>query len=394
MREKYLVLGAGISGLSFCNFITLKDYLILEQASEVGGYCRTIKNGEYVWDYAGHFFHYINPEMRTFFEPCFSGNHGVYVEKNTKIYIGGRLIDYPFQMNIHQLEKEDFIDCLYGIYFSETKEHYTSFKDMVRSKLGNGIAERFLIPYNEKLYACDLNKLDENAMGRFFPKVRFDDVMQNINKSKHIKGKSYNDTFYYSQKGAQVVVDYLKENLDSQRIRLNEKIERIDVENKIVYTDSDEYRYEKLINTIPLPSFLSLCGRNEYMQYFSWNKVLVFNIGFDLPSCNKKIHWIYFPDKKINFYRVGFYNNIANTEKMSIYVEIGFEKDAVIDIDFEYNRALDKLRECGIIKNHRVVAFNTLIMDPAYVHMSKQSIEILERLEQELNEKDIYVIGR
>ena len=28
---------------------------------------------------------------------------------------------------------------------------------------------KFLIPYNEKLYATDLATLDKDAMGRFFP---------------------------------------------------------------------------------------------------------------------------------------------------------------------------------------------------------------------------------
>ena len=38
---------------------------------------------------------------------------------------------------------------------------------MLYAKFGRGICERFLIPYNEKLYACDLAELDKDAMGRF-----------------------------------------------------------------------------------------------------------------------------------------------------------------------------------------------------------------------------------
>ena len=40
---------------------------------------------------------------------------------------------------------------------------------MLYQKFGKSIAENFLIPYNEKLYACDLDELDEESMGRFFP---------------------------------------------------------------------------------------------------------------------------------------------------------------------------------------------------------------------------------
>ena len=61
---KYLIIGAGISGLTFANY-TKNNYLILEKESEVGGYCRTIKKGDFIWDYAGHFFHFKTDAVRS-----------------------------------------------------------------------------------------------------------------------------------------------------------------------------------------------------------------------------------------------------------------------------------------------------------------------------------------
>ena len=58
MKTKYLIIGAGISGLTFANYAK-DNYLVVEKEKEVGGYCRTIKRNGYVWDYAGHFFHCI-----------------------------------------------------------------------------------------------------------------------------------------------------------------------------------------------------------------------------------------------------------------------------------------------------------------------------------------------
>ena len=60
---KYLIIGAGISGLTFANYAK-GDYLIIEKEDEVGGYCRTIKKKDYVWDYAGHFFHFSTEEFK------------------------------------------------------------------------------------------------------------------------------------------------------------------------------------------------------------------------------------------------------------------------------------------------------------------------------------------
>ena len=54
-----LIIGAGISGLSYANFIE-NDFFIVEKESEPGGYCKTIKRNGFVWDYSGHFFHFRN----------------------------------------------------------------------------------------------------------------------------------------------------------------------------------------------------------------------------------------------------------------------------------------------------------------------------------------------
>lgn len=46
MKTKYLIIGGGISGLTFSNYVD--DYLIVEKDSVVGGYCRTIKKKHYL----------------------------------------------------------------------------------------------------------------------------------------------------------------------------------------------------------------------------------------------------------------------------------------------------------------------------------------------------------
>ena len=38
-----LIVGAGITGLSYAMFKGNNDYIIVEKESEIGGYCRTIK---------------------------------------------------------------------------------------------------------------------------------------------------------------------------------------------------------------------------------------------------------------------------------------------------------------------------------------------------------------
>lgn len=387
---KYLILGAGISGLSFASHLNSDNYLILEMEEKAGGLCRTHKEKDYIWDYAGHFFHFKNDDTRKFFEPALAGEKCVKQIKNTKIYYKGEYIDYPFQKNIHQLEKEEFIDCLYHLFFKIEKENYSSFKDMLIGKFGKGICDRFLVPYNEKLYACDLDMLDQDAMGRFFPYANIEDIIKNMKEGSNI---SYNDTFIYPYDGAECVINYLLSGINKANLKFNEKVLSIDVNQKVVNTEHTSYHFEYLVNSLPFNTFLELCGDN-YVEQLSWNKVLVFNIGFDSPSIDKSIHWVYYPEKDLNFYRVGFYNNILNQDKLSVYIEIGFSKFDDVNIEEQYRITIDNLKKCGIITNHKVVEYEAILIDPAYVHISTDSKAYVESKKIELAKNNLYTIGR
>lgn len=391
---KYLIIGAGVSGLSFANQVKSEDYLVIEKESEVGGYCRTFRSGEYVWDYAGHFFHFSHPDLKRKFESITSSEDTVNREKDTRIYYDGIYVDYPFQKNIHQLSKEEMIECLVGLFEKEESDSYNSFLDMLYGKFGAGITEKFLKPYNEKLYACDLNTLDVDAMGRFFPYADIKDIVLNMKRQNN---SSYNQMFLYPKQGAAVYVDKLIEDLDIGRIHMNEGVVSIDVLNKVVKTTKDEYRYQYLISSAPLDQFVKIAHVNIEQDIFTYNQVLVFNLGFDKPSIDKSIHWIYVPDKKINFYRAGFYNNIIGTDNLSMYIEIGYPKYAIVNED-EINKQLDltikNLRQMGIITEHILVDHNSVLMNPAYVHITQKSIDAVKKIQSDLQQENIYIIGR
>lgn len=394
INVKYLILGAGISGLTFANFLDNDEYLIVEKDDRVGGYCKTTIKGDYVWDYAGHFFHFKTDEMKQFFEEKMKDEDIVVQEKNTKIFYKQDYIDYPFQTNIHQLSKEEFIDCLYDLFNKKEKENYDSFLDMLYGKFGKSIVEKFLKPYNEKLYACDLNKLDKDAMGRFFPYANLEQI---INNMKNSNNTSYNNNFLYPRKGAGAFLDKIANSLEKSKIKLSTSINNIDIENKVAYTNNNEaIKFDYLINTSPLNNFLQLLGRQsdiELLNNLSYNKVLVFNLGFE-KACNQKEHWVYLPEKMYNYYRIGFYNNILNDEKLSMYIEIGFSKDDEINVEEQLKLTLENLEKCNIIKDNKLIDYETIIMDPAYVHIEKQTIEKIKEYMNLLNNQDIYSIGR
>lgn len=393
-QVKYLIIGAGISGLTAANYLK-KDYLLIEKENEPGGYCRTIHRGDYVWDYAGHFFHFKTDEFRRLFHENIPEQDIISQTKRTKILYKGQLVDYPFQTNIHQLEKQEFIDCLYDLFQRKEKTEYSDFLDMLYGKFGKSIVEKFLKPYNEKLYACDLHQLDKDAMGRFFP---YADIPQIIANMKREQDSSYNSTFLYPRNGAGSFLDVLYRRLDSTKVRLGCTLTRVDAERKLAYTDGgEEISFEYLINTAPLNQFLAMLGTDAALELngrLSYNKVLVFNLGFSKKSAFKE-HWIYVPDKDVNYYRIGFYDNILSTDKLSMYVEIGYPKDAAVDTEQQLALTLENLKRCGIVtEDNSLIASSTILMDPAYVHIRRDTEAAITEMKQSLATSGIHTIGR
>ena len=396
-KVKHLIIGAGISGLTYANYAD-GDYLIVEKENEVGGYCRTIKRNGYVWDYAGHFFHFKTEEFKKNFLDKMPKDEIIYNDKCTKILYKNEFVDFPFQTNIHQLEKQEFIDCLYDLFNKEEKENYDNFLDMLYGKFGKSIVEKFLKPYNEKLYATDLRNLDVDAMGRFFP---YADKEAIINNMKSSSVNSYNSSFLYPKNGAASFIQILYDGLDKDKVLLNTSVDKIDLENKkVVLSTGEEVEYEYLINTMPLNNFLKLLGTHaELLNEMSYNKVLVFNLGFDKasPRCQEE-HWLYMPDTESNYYRVGFYNNILGDEKLSMYIEIGYNKDEEIteeEIDKQLKLTLENLEKANIIDDSmNLVDHETIIMDPAYVHISTETTKKIDALKEEFKNKNVYTIGR
>jgi protoporphyrinogen oxidase len=316
------------------------------------------------------------------------------VEKKSFIAYKGRQIDFPFQKNIHQLPRDEFIDCLHDLYFARTQPApgggEDSFQAMLYARFGRAIAEKFLIPYNEKLYACDLATLDKDAMGRFFPHADLSDVIRNM---KAADNRSYNSTFTYPEGGAVEYVKALASAVRPSAIALDEAVVAIDLERKVARTSRREIGFERLVSSAPFNRFVSMCGLGHDPDVFRSNKVLVFNLGFDKKG-QPGVNWIYYPDRERVFYRVGFYDNIFDTDRLSLYVEIGFARDAPVDVAEMRQRVLNDLRLEGVIADHRLVADHSVLMDPAYVHITRASMAEHARLAALLRAHDVHSIGR
>lgn len=384
-----IIIGAGATGLTYAG-MTKNESLVLEASSSIGGYCKTINQDGFVWDYSGHFFHFVDRQIKNYIYERMKNEEVLTCNKNTQINYFGTMVDFPFQKNIHQLPKSDFIECLHDLFFRDERET-VSFKEMLYAKFGSAISNKFLVPYNEKLYACDLNRLDKDAMGRFFPYADISDIISNF---KVANNESYNGTFTYPRRGAITYINSLYSRINPASVRCNEKVVEIDIYNKVVRTDKETYHYDNLISTMPFNRLLELCCIQYDESIYTYNKVLVFNLGFNKKGVDTINNWIYFPDKNLCFYRVGYYDNIFNDNRMSLYVELGFKPEDNVDIETILHRVIEDLREVKIITDHELVSWHSVVMDPAYVHITEDSQTDVIKKKSFLAEHGVYSIGR
>lgn len=389
-----LIIGAGISGLATAAALGKgSDLVVLERDAEIGGYCKTVRQDGFVWDYSGHFFHFKNRDIEAWLRARMPGQNIRSVEKKSFVSFKGKQIDFPFQKNIHQLPQQDFIDCLHDLYFARApgmpQQPEGNFKEMLYARFGRSIAEKFLIPYNEKLYATDLSTLDRDAMGRFFPHAELTDIIRNM---KQADNATYNAHFTYPEGGAIEYVKAIASEVEPSAIHLNEGVESIDLARKLIRTAKDEYRFERLVTSAPFPTLLKLCGLPVDDTY-TWNQVLVFNLGFDSKG-PRDTHWVYFPDRSLAFYRIGFYDNIFDHPRMSLYVELGYPRNAKVDVAAAREQVLEGLKREGVITTQKLISEHSVLMNPAYVHITSKSNSEVARVKAELAKSGVYSIGR
>ena len=82
-------------------------------------------------------------------------------------------------------------------------------------------------------------------------------------------------------------------------------------------------------------------------------------------------------------------------DKLSVYVEIGFSKDQEINIDEQLTLTLEGMKKIGIIDSKmELIDKSVVVMDPAYVHINKETEKILTKLTTDFKKQNIHMLGR
>ena len=184
-----IVIGAGISGLSF-GYFSKKPFIVFEKENIVGGLCKSVKDNGFTFDYSGHFIHIKEKKIKSLIEKLI-GKKLLKVNRNSVILFDNKIIPFPFQANLYYLNERQKQKCIDGIKKRKNIKIYNNmpFIDWAKAMFGDGITNYFMQPYNKKLWNCSLKKLTAEWTAPFVPKPSQEEIIKSAyNKNEQNYG--------------------------------------------------------------------------------------------------------------------------------------------------------------------------------------------------------------
>jgi protoporphyrinogen oxidase len=397
-RTPLVVLGAGLTGLSAV-WHRRGPALLVEREARVGGHARSFRRDGFVFDVTGHWLHLRDPSIRALVEGLFGPGELTTVARRTCVYSHGVQLPYPFQANLHGLPLEVVRECLVG--YIEARERAArgapepqTFIEFAEARFGAGIARHFFIPYNRKLWGEHLERLTAEWVSRYIP---IPDTAQVIGGAIGLaqEGLGYNASFYVPTAGGiDLVPERMRAGLAERpevELRLGCDVDEIDVVGRRLKLagEADWRAYDVLVSTIPLPELVrripgapaDVRDAAGALCHVRW-RYLDVAVGAPAP-CD--YHWVYVPEPRLPFFRVGVYSNAAPRMAppgcSSLYVELS-ERAGPIDLAAVYAglvevgalRAAEDVRFVEV----RTVEHAYVVFDAAYAAARARILAWLE----------------
>lgn len=400
MHVKTLILGGGLAGLSTAYHLEKagdSDYLVLEKEQQPGGLCRSVHKEGFIFDFAGHLLHLHTPQGKKLLGQLLPRALRRQ-QRRAWIYTANSRVPFPFQAHLHALPPQLQQKCLAGLVakHAASKNPPKNFKQWCLQSFGTGIYNTFMKPYNTKLWGRPLHTLTCEWCGPFIPSPGKAQIARSV-RQKPTQSFGYNSIFYYpNQGGCGALVEALVKHVSN--LRTHTPVTHIDLKNKKVYAGRKTFSFDKLVNTLPLPLFLTLLKNEPTLsgqaQYLHSQAVSVFNVAFK-GRC-KPFSWIYCPDAQDPFYRVGLQSSFSAHQApsgcYSLYVELPGQARPSVTLEKQiYHALLQK----GIINEHDEKLFSFWQFLPyAYVIYDAQRTPRVTRILQTLAKHHCFCAGR
>ena len=409
-----VILGGGLCGLSAALHLSRKGvrWLLLEKEARLGGHARTDETQGFHFDKTGHWLHLRDDGIKKLVEELLPGEL-VRVERKAKIFSNGVLTRYPFQANLHGLPPSVISECLLGLLAAEKRKQATAtptvpanFEEFCDQNFGKGISRHFMIPYNQKLWGVHPKEITAEWCSRFVPLPKLEDVIRGaVGDVPDEMG--YNVAFLYPRQGGietltRAIAGRVIERQGTSELELNTGFDSIDVKQKRITIGGESRGYRAMVATVPLPELVQRIEDapreiTEAAEKLRCTTLRYLNVATKTPP-KSDFHWIYVPEEKYPFYRVGIYTNavpsMAPPGRGSFYVELS-DRRAGLKVEDVMPDVADAMIETGAIHSRDDVMFAEMKeLKYAYVVFDDNYYDAVGTITRWLETHGIYPRGR
>lgn len=355
------IIGGGPAGLVAGYFAKQKNLTaqILEGSSELGGNCRTISFGEFMYDTGAHRFHDKNKDVTDIIKTLM-GDELLKVNSPSKIFWKKKLINFPLEFsNIFKtLDKtiiiKIFLENIINI-FSSNKDNM-NFKELSYKNYGKTLAELFLINYTEKLWGLKANDLNNKIAGDRLKGLNLSSIIEDLFKKNNINQKHLDGSFYYPKNGFGSIFKSIGDYVGQENISFNSNVVEIHHDNNLIKNliveNNEAFPIKSLISTLPLNLLIRYLRPTAPKDIMNISNNLKYRglrlaiISLDLNSFSDNAS-IYYPQSNIPFTRIyepkNRSKNMAPSDKTCIVVEVPCQPEDLIYNNSE-DEFLDKIK--------------------------------------------------
>ncbi len=329
--RKVAILGGGLTGIAAALHLR-RPWVLFEREAKLGGLAVTEQRDGFHFDLTGHWLHLRDPAIKQLVAEVLPAEMAE-VQRRARIFSHGVTTLYPFQANLYGLPPGVIKECLLGVIEAKMQPAGAAprnFEEFCLRHFGAGISRQFMIPYNEKLWGVHPRAITADWCARFVPLPNLEQVVAGA-VGADAGRLGYNVSFLYpKQGGIGTLARALSTRMKGGDVHLRSSVESLDFRRREVVVAGQSVPYHAVVATLPLPELLARISNlpddiEVHASRLRCTSLRYLNVATrSRPPADW--HWIYVPEKRLPFYRVGIYSNaaasMAPAGTASLYVEL------------------------------------------------------------------------